>query len=338
VLELRRERRGDLMRGRDHLLSLIAAAAVIAAVMPLGARVWWGFELASHFRVQYVVLDVLLLVAFAWRRRWLWAGALAACAAWSALVVAPYLPFGPSAAAAPSAAAVGATIKLLSANVFFHNHATGKLLQIVREESPDIVLLVEYTPEWSAKVDELRRAYPHRLEGPGTGAYGIALFSRFPVDSIEPFALGTTTAIEAHVRTPSGPLTLFGVHLRSPSAPRRAASRNRQLELLAARLATVKGSVAVMGDFNVTPYSPYYTDFLERTGLTDTRRGRTLSPSWPAYFPVIGIPIDHCIVSRDLHVVAHRGLGGFGSDHYPILAELALPALPLGITENTSKP
>jgi endonuclease/exonuclease/phosphatase (EEP) superfamily protein YafD len=334
------------MSGRDNILKLIAAAAVVAAVMPFGARVWWGFELASHFRVQYVVLDVLLLVGLAWRRQWLWSAALAACAAWSALVVAPYLPFGPGAAAAPTATAstslaAGPTIKLLSANVFYHNHSTGKLLQIVRDESPDVVLLVEYTPEWSAKVDELRKAYPHRLEGPGTGAYGIALFSRFPVDSIEPFALGMTTAIEAHVRTPSGPLTLIGVHLRSPSAPRRAASRNRQLELLAARLATIKGPVAVMGDFNVTPYSPYYTDFLERTGLTDTRRGRTLSPSWPAYLPVVGIPIDHCVVSRDFRVVAHRGLGGFGSDHYPILVELALPSLPslpVGITENTSKP
>jgi endonuclease/exonuclease/phosphatase (EEP) superfamily protein YafD len=326
------------MRVVEHIVKLIALAAVIASLLPLGAKLWWGFDLASHFRVQYVVLDVVLLVVLMWQRQWLWSGALAACAAWSALWIAPYLPFGPAAAAAPSLATVGATIKVMSANVFYRNRSMRGLLALVREQSPDVLLLVEYTPEWSVRADELRAAYPHHLEGPGTGAYGIALFSRFPLDSAIPFELGSTTAIEARVRTPSGPLTLFGVHLRSPTTPRRGAHRNRQLGFLAQRLAGVEGPVAIVGDFNITPYSPFYTEFLDETGLTDTRRGRTLSPSWPTYFPILGLPIDHCAVSRDVTIVAHRGLPSFGSDHSAILAELALPAPPAGITNATGPP
>jgi endonuclease/exonuclease/phosphatase (EEP) superfamily protein YafD len=42
--------------------------------------------------------------------------------------------------------------------------------------------------------------------------------------------------------------------------------------------------------------------------------------------PILGIPIDHCFVSPEIAVVADRGLPGFGSDHYPRLVELALPA------------
>jgi endonuclease/exonuclease/phosphatase (EEP) superfamily protein YafD len=82
---------------------------------------------------------------------------------------------------------------------------------------------------------------------------------------------------------------------------------------------------------NITPYSPLFQDWLERTGLTDTRRGRTLSPSWPVQLPIVGVPIDHCAVSRGVVIVRHRGLPAFGSDHYPILAELALapPAPPM---------
>ncbi len=211
------------MRTADHILKLIAVAAVIASLLPLGAKAWWGFDLASHFRVQYVVLDVLLLVLLALRQEWLWSAALAACAAWSALWVAPYVPFGPSAAAAASPTVAGATIKLLSANVLFRNHSATRLLEIVRDESPDVVLLVEYTPEWSRMSDDLRTTYPYHLEAPAIGAFGIALFSRIPFDSVRSFALGPTTAIEAHVRTPGGPLTLFGVHLRSPTTPRRSA-------------------------------------------------------------------------------------------------------------------
>jgi endonuclease/exonuclease/phosphatase (EEP) superfamily protein YafD len=40
--------------------------------------------------------------------------------------------------------------------------------------------------------------------------------------------------------------------------------------------------------------------------------------------PVLGIPIDHCLVSEEIRVIAHRRLPAFGSDHYPILAELAI--------------
>jgi hypothetical protein len=40
--------------------------------------------------------------------------------------------------------------------------------------------------------------------------------------------------------------------------------------------------------------------------------------------PLVAIPIDHCAVSHEVTIVAHRRLPAFGSDHYPILAELAL--------------
>jgi endonuclease/exonuclease/phosphatase (EEP) superfamily protein YafD len=338
VLALRRERLAGVMRARDHIVKLVALAAIAASVMPLGAKVWWGFELASHFRVQYVVLDVVLLVVLAWQRQWLWSGTLAACAAWSFAWVAPYVPFGPGAAAATGPAALSATIELMAANLLYLRAPRRELLELVLEESPDVLVLVEYTPEWSAITEELRGAYPHRIEAPADDAYGIALFSRFPLESGEPIANGGTTAIEARVRTPAGPLTLLGVHLRSPHTPAKGAERNRQLELLAERLAAAKRPVAVIGDFNVTPYSPFYVELLERSGLTDTRRGRTSSSSWPAYLPLLGIPIDHCLVSRDVTIVAHRRLPRFGSDHYPILAELALPAPPAGITNATGSP
>ena len=334
-----------MARRLERWVTYAAAAAAIASLMPLAAKLGWAFELASHFRVQYVVVDALLAVVLAAQRKLVLSLLLAACTALSASVVLPYVPLGAASLAAPTAPAgaggpagtarpvtptgaatalPGPTIKLLSANVLFRNHSAERLLEIVRRESPDVVVLIEYTPEWAQMVDELRAAYPHRLEGPGSGAYGIALFSRLELASATPFDLGDVSEIEARVLTPSGPLTLFAVHLRSPTTPWRGAMRNRQLDELAARVARVAGPVVVIGDFNVTPYSPYFSHWLARTGLTDTRRGRTLSPSWPTLLPIVAIPIDHCAVSKDVTIVAHRSLPAFGSDHYPILAELAL--------------
>lgn len=299
-----------------------AVAALIASLMPLGARYGWAFDLAANFRVQYVAVDALLAVACVLQRKPIWCLALAACAVFSARPVLPYvaLPIDAVAAAPVSQH----TIKVLSANVYFHNRSAKRLLDIVGEESPDIVLLVEYTAAWAAQLDELRVAYPHYLEGPQRNPYGVALFSRFEFDAIKRIPVGYAEGIQAVVRTPDGPFTLIGVHLRSPTSPSDAAMRNTQLDGLATRVSRLTGPLAVIGDFNITPYSPYFEDWLARTRLTDTRRGRTLSPSWPVQLPILGIPIDHCVVSRGVVIVRHRGLPAFGSDHYPILAELAL--------------
>ena len=338
-----------MTRHLGRFVTYAAAAAAIASLMPLAARLGWAFELATHFRVQYVVVDVLLAIVLAAQRKFAFSLLLVGCAALSVSVVVPYValsgapiaasteparptdqgaPTVPAAPAAPEAPAATAapTIKLLSANVFFRNRSAKRLLEIIRRESPDVVVLVEYTPEWAAMVDELRAAYPHRIESPETTAYGIALFSRLALESAEPITLGDSTAIEARVLTPSGALALIAVHLRSPITPARGRLRNRQLDELAARVERVARPVVVIGDFNLTPYSPYFTDWIARTGLTDTRRGRTLSPSWPTFLPLLAVPIDHCAVSPDITIITHRSLPAFGSDHYPILAELALAA------------
>ena len=302
--------------------------------MPLAARHGWVFELASHFRVQYVVLDALLAVACVFQRKPIWCASLAVCAAFSALPVLPYVAFGHASAA--TAAGPGSTIKLLSANVLYENHSATQLLEIVREESPDVVLLLEYTPEWAQMIGDLRSEYPHQVEVPARGAFGLALFSRYELDGARAFTLDEKPAIEASVRTPSGPLEVIGVHLFSPTSPWRSEMRNRQLEDLVALVAQVSGPLAVIGDFNITPYSPFFQDWLARTGLTDTRRGRAVSPSWPTQLPLVAIPIDHCAVSHEVTVVAHRRLPAFGSDHYPILAELALAPRAEAVSDATS--
>jgi endonuclease/exonuclease/phosphatase (EEP) superfamily protein YafD len=106
-------------------------------------------------------------------------------------------------------------------------------------------------------------------------------------------------------------------------SPRRAAARNAELRELAVRSAAIQGPLVVAGDFNITPYSPFFIDWLAASGLTDSRRGRTLSISWPTWLPWAGIPIDHVAVNSGFAIVSHRPLANFDSDHYGVLVELA---------------
>ena len=93
---------------------------------------------------------------------------------------------------------------------------------------------------------------------------------------------------------------------------------------LAARSAAVAGPLIVAGDFNTTPYSPYFADWLEAGALTDSRRGRTLSPSWPTMLQLAAIPIDHVAVNDGFTILSHRRLPNFESDHFGALVEVAL--------------
>ena len=309
------------MRWLDRLFVLCVVLVVVMNLVPLGARLFWMLELTTHFRVQYVAITALVLAVAALLRRWDAVALLAAAGAVSALPVLPYVPraLGPQAVAASAP-----PLKVLSVNVSYRQFLERRLLEIVRESDPDVVVVQELTPHAERVLAELDTLFPHYRKFPADRQYGIGLWSRHELDSGATIALGRVPAIEARVRGPSGTFTVIGVHLSAPVTRRRAAARNQQLAELAERSNAVDGPLIVAGDFNVTPYSPYYTDWLEATGLTDTRRGRTLSPSWPTMLRWIGIPIDHVAVNDDFTIVSHRRLPNFESDHYGALVEVAL--------------
>jgi len=311
------------MRWVDRLLVFLAALLVVVNVLPLGARLSWLLELTTHFRVQYVVLTVLVLALTALRRLWRVAAVLAVAGAVSATPVLPYLP---RTSVTDAAAASGAAppLKVLTVNVSYRQFSARRLLESVRGADPDVIIVQELTPHTERVLADLDSAYPNFRKFPADGAYGIGLWSKYELESGATIALGRLPAIEARVRGPSGSFTVIGVHLSAPVTQRRATARNQQLKELAARSAAVTGPLIVAGDFNTTPYSPYFTEWLETSGLTDSRRGRTLSVSWPTMLRWVGIPIDHVAVNNGFTILSHRRLPNFESDHFGALVQVAL--------------
>ena len=310
-----------MLRWLDQLLVALASVAAMLGLLPLGARLSWVFDLTTHFRLQFLGVAAVLLASLALRRQWRAAALLFVIAALNAWPVLPYVPLpAPAAIAAPGAA----PLKVLTVNVSFRQFSARRFREIVAEAAPDVLLVVEFTPHAEEVLADFDKLFPQQLKAPAEGPYGIALWSRFPLEHAFTFPLGPVQAVEARVQAPGGSFTLLGVHLSAPTLPRRAEQRNEELGLLAERRAAIAGPVIVAGDFNVTPYSPYYSDWLAATQLTDSRYRRTLSASWPAVLPILGIPIDHVAVSNEFAVLDHRRLPSFGSDHWGIVAEVAL--------------
>ena len=88
------------------------------------------------------------------------------------------------------------------------------------------------------------------------------------------------------------------------------------------------GPLVLIGDFNCTPWSPAFRKLVSYSGLRDSRRGLGVQPTWPSPFGPFGIPIDHALVSKDLHVIDRSVGPQVGSDHRGIVVGLALKPEP----------
>lgn len=306
---------GGLQRRLARGLLGLSLLSAVVTLLPLAARHWWIGDLFAHFHLQYAGGQLLLAFGLLCLGRYLWCLSLLPLLAFNLGVIWPYLlPTQPSFAS-------DAQLKLMSVNIARSNHSFDGLLTMIAEESPDLILVLEYTPGAAASLQALS-GYPHRVELPVAGAFGIALFSRLTLPRAEVFALGATAAIDAEVAGTSGVFRVLGAHLLPPMSEAAALQRNLQLELLAEVNAGSSLPTLIMGDFNISPYSPFFSAWLARTRLRDSLAGQGLTFTWPTYFPLLGITIDHCAVSEEFTVLARRHLADIGSDHRPIFVEL----------------
>lgn len=288
--------------------ALVAFAAV--GLVPLAAAVWWWFDLLAHFRLQYVACGCLAIVIAVFGRLYLSAVLLGIVTALNAWPLAPYLL--PAASPPP-----GFELGILNVNVNYGNPAHDDIVELIRNSGADLVAIVELTPTLDRALDALDERYPFRYLAPANGSYGLGVLSRYPLGSAGPVEGPRIPAIQTIVETPAGELNFVVAHLRPPVSRRLANQRNRQLEALAEHVRPIDRPVVVCGDFNLTPYSPWFRDFAARSGLEDARAGHGPGFSWPTFLPVAGIPIDHCLLRGPLASVSVERLARIGSDHYP---------------------
>lgn len=312
-------------RPLDQRLVRIGQAAValaaIASVAGFAGGLWWAFDLLAHFRPQYLIAGLLLGAFLAVARRMRWAaGALAIAAINATPVVSLYLQ--PAEAARPPAAAV---LRLMSFNVFAHNRDYARTLRYVQRELPDVLLLLEVTPDWVPAVRTLAMQYPYQWINVGDHSSGIAMLSRVRPSDAATIDLAQR-GVPAYLLTferGDATLAVLGIHLSWPLGGRVSAIRNAQLDAIARLAREHPGPLVVIGDLNITPFSTHFTSTLRAGGLRRCVPGAGLAATWPARFVPFYIAIDHCLANAAVHAWNFRTGAYLGSDHYPISVEVA---------------
>jgi endonuclease/exonuclease/phosphatase (EEP) superfamily protein YafD len=298
-----------------YLLAIIAGLAfLLTLVSVLPTPVWWG-QVVGFPRLQ--TLAALLLAA---------TGLLLACGVDSMVQTSflwPYLPIMPKAVAdATPALARDSTsrVRVLIINVLMTNRQDARLLQMVRNANPDVLLAMETNDWWTRALRPLQPAYPYRLE----------LYSRLPLlhphsqDLEQPGVPSVITGM----RLPDGrTFTFFGIHPTPPipdSYPDGVGLRNQVLHKVARLLRQTPGPALVAGDFNDVSWSSTIHQLVVEGPVKDISVGRGFYPTFDAKIPLIRWPLDHFFVTPQFRVIELTRPPAVGSDHFPLLAELAL--------------
>jgi endonuclease/exonuclease/phosphatase (EEP) superfamily protein YafD len=308
-----------------HLFLMLAAAGLALITMfTFAARLWWAFDLFSHFRLQYLVVALILSVAALVIRAYPSAAVLALVALVHGWAIRD-LWWGGTASAAPD----GAPLRVVSANVRSQNRTPEKVLEFVRAADADLVVLLDARQSrWQPVLSGLEALYPYKSPQAWRGRAPVILFSRHPIvaENVVRSPGGRRPYLVAEVAVGGATLVIVGVHppSPSPSEPSDTRRRNRELDQIAEIARAADRPVIVAGDFNTTPWSPHFRDLLAAAGLRNAAEGHGYIGTWPTWFWPALIPIDHVLLKGPLAATTVRRGPAIGSDHFPIVADLRL--------------
>jgi len=317
-------RRQFLLDELRRVLGRYARIGLLLLFVPIvlgqAARSHWQLELFTHFWPVYwaaaVAGTVALLLARDWRFLPVGLLLLSVCG----FHVLPW-HFGRAEASTDA----GPALRILLANVLTSNEDYTRIVRLVERERPDIVVAQETNDAWVRALAVLRSDYPYVETRPREDNFGMALYSRVPFKDLRTVTLDRRFFVEALVATLStevGTVSFMSVHTLPPFRQDYAMCRNIELDAVRAWAVLEDNPVIIAGDLNTTPWSPYYADLIDSTGLRNTRQGFGVLGTWPNVPGWLAIPLDHILVSHDFKTIAFRRGPDIGSDHRPIIADL----------------
>jgi len=316
------------------VLYLCGLVPIAATLVSLSRHPAWWVRACDFPRLQIAALltavlaTALLADGAGTPARLLLSAALLACLAFQLAVVLPYTPLWRAELLGDSSPPGERTFSLLVVNVLMSNRRADKLLALIREHRPDLVLAVEVDGWWCDQLATLADDYPGQLTHPLHNTYGMLFYSRLELIGPElRFLLKPEVpSIRTEVRLRSGAsVTLYGLHPEPPAPDEAETSgpRDAELVMVAREVAESNRSAIVAGDLNDVAWSHTSRLFRRISRLLDPRIGRGMFNSFHARYWPLRWPLDHVFVSDDFVLKDMRRLPKFGSDHFPILITLA---------------
>ena len=321
------------------LLRVGAALGILAVVAGFSGETNWIADLASQLRVQLALGLFVLLLLFLLARRWWWVLLCMVGFAVNAIPIWPYVVGPASFSNDPVVVKADETskdpkdqLRLMSLNLLTRNRNWDGVIESVLDASPDFLVLMEIDSVWQQVCEsKLDKDYPHAIFVAREDNFGIAFFSKVPLSQSLVFDSEALKLPSIDVTIPNlgaKPLRIIATHPIPPMDQSRWEARNEQLLNVAGRFNETTSNVMV-GDFNLTPWSPNFPKVVAAANLKDASKplGLSLSgltPTWYVFPTWIGgLKIDHALVSGDV-TVQDLSIGqDVGSDHRALILDFS---------------
>lgn len=325
----------------NYVFDILMAMLVALSLLPLIPSKYWWIRGVEFVRLQIICLQVavvglFMLISYPWAFfDYLVLSLISSAILYQLVIILPHTRFAKKQVKNASLSEKN-TVTLLHANVLMTNKKTEDCLSMIKQCNPDIVLLVETDEFWQTNLHALEADYPQKLYCPQDNTFGMMLYSKFPFTQHQidylvkqhvpsflvgiqlPTKTGETLELRLSCIHPEPPAPSACDYTEVSSKP-----RDKELDILAKNLQKNTKPYIVMGDLNDVAWSRSTKRFQKISGLLDPRRGRGLYNTFHASHWWLRYPLDHLFHTEHFKVRKIERLPHFGSDHFPLLIQLA---------------
>ena len=239
---------------------------VIFTLLPIWRFEAWWVRSLDFPRLQLFVISLLLLsmdlvmLDLSQPSTWILCILALLCLVYHAWWILPYTRLFPVEVKSAVDNDLQRVIRIMTANVLTPNRNAKALIELVRENVPDILVTLESDLWWQAQLDTLKSDYPYTIKCPLDNLYGMHVYSRLPLadSQIDYLVEPDIPSMHTLVTLPSGDkIRHHFLHPAPPSPTENEESSQRDAELIivAKSVAETDTPVIVTGDLNDVAWS-----------------------------------------------------------------------------------
>ena len=218
-------------------------------------------------------------------------------------------------------------LKIMVSNVLTPNDETQKLVELVKDKRPDILITLETDKKWEKALNQIEANYPYTVKVPLDNLYGMHLYSKLELidPEVKYLMIDDIPSIHTQLRLQGGQVIwLYCLHPMPPSPTEADKSTTRDAELLMVgkHIKENKQTAILAGDLNDVAWSKTTRRFQRISGLLDPRIGRHFINTFHVKYPFLRWALDHIFHSACFTLVDIQRMPSIGSDHFPVMTTL----------------
>lgn len=319
------------MEFSEIVITALAIIFIIFSALPLIKTSFWWIRILDYPRIQILILGTativfyLIIVFPLGLVDYILLTFLGLAMIYQSVMVFPFTMISGIQSVKTKNPEENQTFSLLIANVRLKNRKFEKLIHLVKQFQPDIVLAVETDHGWMEKLNAIEKDYPFQIKYPLKNTYGMLFYSKLKLKNprINFYIKNDIPSIITEVYLHSDDtIKLYAIHPEPPKPLKDTDERDAEILLAGKAIRENKEHALIFGDLNDVGWSYTTKLFRKVSEMLDPRIGRGMYNTYNANIPFFRWPLDHIFHTDHFKLVQLVRLSHIGSDHFPIYVKL----------------